>query len=158
MEELAMMIRRVENWPFEGIPGGLAELERVRRDLGRLFTGRSGINGWDSPAGVYPLLNVSHDSENVYVRSEIPGINLDQLDVSVTGRSLTISGERSIPDEDSKVRYHRRERDSGKFRRQLNLPSDVDSERVQAKYQHGILMVVLPKSETAKPKKIAISG
>jgi HSP20 family protein len=153
-----MIIRRLENWPFEGLPGGISEFDRLRRDLGRLFTGRSGVNGWDAPAGVYPLLNVSHDSENIYVRSEIPGVTLDQLDVSVTGRSLTVSGERAIPDEKSNVRYHRREREAGKFRRQLNLPTDVDSDRVQAKYQHGMLMVILPKSEKAKPKKIAISG
>jgi HSP20 family protein len=153
-----MVIRRLENWPFEGLMGGTADLDRIRRDLGRLFGGQTGGNGWEAPAGVFPLLNVSHDSENVYVRSEIPGVILDQLDVSVTGRSLTISGERAIPDEKSSVRYHRREREAGKFRRQFNLPTDVDSDRVQAKYQHGMLMVVLPKSEKAKPKKIAISG
>jgi HSP20 family protein len=152
-----MIIRRLENWPYEGV-SGITELDRIGRELGRLLNGRIGANGWDTPAGVFPLLNVSHDSENVYVRSELPGVILDQLDVSVTGRSLTVSGERAIPDEKSSVRYHRREREAGKFRRQFNLPTDVDSERVQAKYQHGILMVVLPKSEKAKPKKIAISG
>ncbi|MDH3503048.1 MAG: Hsp20/alpha crystallin family protein [Nitrospirota bacterium] len=153
-----MLIRRLENWPFEGLSGGASELDRLRRDLGRLFNGLPRVNGWDTPAGVFPLLNVSQDSENVYVRSEVPGITLDQLDVSVTGRSLTVTGERAIPDEQSNVRYHRKEREAGKFRRQLTLPTDVDNERVQAKYQHGILMVVLPKSEKAKPKKIAISG
>ena len=152
-----MIIRRLENWPYEG-GSRTAELDRIGRELGRLLNGRIGANGWDTPAGVFPLLNVSHDSENVYVRSELPGVILDQLDVSVTGRSFTVLGERAIPDEKSSVRYHRREREAGKFRRQFNLPTDVDSERVQAKYQHGILMVVLPKSEKAKPKKIAISG
>jgi HSP20 family protein len=158
MEGIPMLIQRLEKWPFEGLPGGISELDRLRRDLSRLVNGRSGVNGWDNPAGVYPLLNVSHDSENIYVRSEIPGVSLDQLDVSVTGRSLTVSGERAIPDEKSTVRYHRKEREAGKFRRQLNLPTDVESDRVQAKYQHGMLMVILPKSEKAKPKKIAISG
>jgi len=151
-------MRRVENWPFEGIPGGIAELERLRRDLSRLFNGRAGTDGWESPAGVYPLLNVSQDEDNLYVRSEIPGTVLDQLDVSVTGRSLSISGERAIPDEDANVRFHRKEREAGKFRRQLNLPIDVENDRVQAKYQQGMLMVVLPKAEKAKPKKISISG
>lgn len=153
-----MLIRRLENWPFERLSGGESELDRLRRDLSQLLVGRSGINGLESPAGVFPLLNVSHDHDNVYVRSEIPGVSLEQLDVSVTGRSLTVSGERAIPDEKSQVRYHRREREAGKFRRQLALPTDVDSDRVQAKYQHGMLMVILPKSEKAKPKKISISG
>ena len=153
-----MIIRRFDNWPFDGFSGGVSELDRLRQDLGRLFNGLPRANGWDSPAGVYPLMNVSQDSDNVYVRSEIPGMSLDQLDVSVTGRSLTVTGERAIPDENSNVRYHRKEREAGKIRRQLTLPTDVDNDRVQAKYQHGILMVVLPKSEKAKPKKIAISG
>ncbi len=153
-----MFMQRLENWPFEGFPGGVGEIDQLRRDLNRLLNSRTGSNGGDSPAGVFPLLNVSQDTDHIYVRSEIPGIALDQLDVSVTGRSLTISGERAIPDESEKVRYHRREREAGKFRRQLNLPGDVDNDKVQAKYQHGILMVVLPKSEKAKPKKISISG
>lgn len=153
-----MIIRRLENWPFDGLRGEISEFDQIQRYLGRLFHDRSHTNGRETPAGVYPLLNVSHDSENVYVRSEIPGMTLDQLDVSVTGRSLTVTGERAIPDEDSNVRYHRKEREAGKIRRQLTLPMDVDHERVQAKYQQGILMVVLPKVEKAKPKKIAISG
>lgn len=153
-----MIIRRLGNWPFEGLRGETSEFDQIQRYLGRLFNDRSQANGQETPAGVYPHLNVSHDSENVYVRSEIPGMTLDQLDVSVTGRSLTVTGERAIPDEDSKVRYHRREREAGKIRRQLTLPTDVDNERVQAKYQHGILMVILPKAEKAKPKKIAIAG
>jgi HSP20 family protein len=153
-----MIMRRLDNWPFEGLTGGVSELDRLRRDLSRLFNGGTGVNGWDSPAGVFPLLNVSQDNENVYVRSEIPGITLDQLDVSVTGRSLTVTGERAIPDEDSTVRYHRKEREAGKFRRQFTLPTDVEHDRVQAKYQHGILMIVLPKSANAKARKIAISG
>lgn len=153
-----MIIRRLENGPFEALRGEISEFDQIQRYLGRLFSDRGQANGRETPAGVYPLLNVSHDSENVYVRSEIPGMTLDQLDVSVIGRSLTITGERAIPDEDSNVRYHRKEREAGKIRRQLTLPMDVDHERVQAKYQQGILMVVLPKAEKAKPKKIAISG
>jgi HSP20 family protein len=153
-----MVIRRIENWPFNDFSGGVSELDRLRRDLGHLFNVLPRTNGWESPAGVYPLMNVSQDDENIYVRSEVPGMSLDQLDVSVTGRNLTITGERAIPEEQSNVRYHRREREAGKIRRQLSLPTDVDNERVQAKYQHGILMVILPKAEKAKPKKIAISG
>ena len=87
-----MIIRRLENWPFDGFSGGVSELDRLRRDFGRLLNGGTGDNGWDSPAGVFPLMNVSQDSENVYVRSEIPGMTLDQLDVSVTGRSLSCYG------------------------------------------------------------------
>lgn len=153
-----MQIRRREGWPFEGLTSGFSELDRVRRELDRLLNGRGWEGGLDTSAGVFPLLNVSQDQNNYYIRSEIPGMSLEQLDVSVTGRSLTVSGEREIPNEDERVRYHRREREAGKFRRQLNLPTDVEAEKVQAKYRHGILMIVLPKAESAKPKKIEISG
>lgn len=152
------MIRRIEGWPFEGLTSNFSELARFRRELDRLINGRIREEGIDTSAGVFPLLNVSHDHENFYVRSEIPGMTLAELDVSVTGRSLTVSGERKIPNEDQRVRYHRREREAGKFRRQLNLPTDVVGEKVQANYRHGILMVVLPKAESAKPKKIEISA
>ena len=153
-----MLIRKFERWPFEDFWDGVFALNRIRRDLDSLLQSRETDNGMHSSAGVFPLMNVSEDHENYYVRSEIPGMTLDKLDVSVTGRSLTVGGERKIPSEENTVRYHRREREAGKFRRQLNLPTDVEGERVQAKYRHGILMVVLPKAESAQPRKISISG
>lgn len=152
------MISRIVGWPYEGLAGGFAELEKIRRDLDRWVNGKVGEEGFDMRAGVYPLLNVSQDHDNYYVRSEIPGLSLEDLDLSVTGRSLTLAGERKIAAENKRVRFHRREREGGKFRRQLNLPTEVDGENVQARYRHGILMVVLPKAESSKPKKIQISG
>ena len=154
-----MLIRRVENWPFEHPLNEFTELDRLRRDLGLVLNGRqSRFSGSEPPAGVFPLLHVTHDHDNFYIRSEVPGMTLDKLDVSVTGRTVSISGERTIPSEKDQVRYHRQEREAGKFRRQFNLPSDVDSDQVQAKYRHGMLMIVLPKSESAKPRKITISS
>ena len=153
-----MLIRKLERWPFEDLGDGFLALNRMRRDLDSLLEGRETTNGTRSSAGVFPLMNVSEDPDNYYVRSEIPGMTLEELDVSVTGRSVTVGGERKIPSEEHNVRYHRREREAGKFRRQLNLPTDVEGERVEAKYRHGILMVVLPKAESAKPRKISISG
>lgn len=153
-----MAMQRFEGWPFEGRKGRFSELDRFRWELDRLLNGRAWEEGVDRSAGVFPHLNVSHDEENYYVRSEVPGMSLKDLDVSVTGRSLTVSGERKIPNENQSVRYHRREREAGKFRRQFNLPTDVQAEKVQAKYRQGILMIVLPKAESAKPKKIEINA
>jgi len=153
-----MLIRQVKRWPFENQLNGFSELDRLRRDLSRFLTTPGGQVGLDSPAGVYPFLTVTQDQDNFYIRSEIPGMTMDELDVSVTGRNVTVSGERKIPTEDQQVRYHRREREAGKFRRQFNLPSDVDCDKVEAKYRHGALMVILPKAESAKPRKIAING
>lgn len=85
-------------------------------------------------------------------------MTLDKLDLSVTGRTVSIAGERTIPSEKDRVMYHRQEREAGKFRRQFNLPMDVKSDQVQAKYRHGMLMIVLPKAESGKPRKITING
>ena len=153
-----MLIRQVKRWPFENQLNGFSDLDRLRRDLSQFFTTQGGQVGLDSPAGVYPFLNVTQDQDNFYIRSEVPGMTLDELDVSVTGRNVTVSGERKIPSEDQQVRYHRREREAGKFRRQFNLPTDVESDKVEAKYRHGMLMIVLPKAESAKPRKISING
>jgi len=152
-----MRIHKVGSWPFENYTNGFSEWDRLRKELGQLFDPRQTSMGGDLPAGVFPLLNVTQDHDHFYVRSEIPGMKLDELEVSVTGRTVTIAGERIIPSEDQKVRYHRREREEGKFRRQFNLPTDVESDKVQAKYRQGILMIILPKAESAKPKKIAIN-
>lgn len=153
-----MLIRRVKSWPFEHQLNGFSELDRLRRDLSQVLTTPGAQVGLDSPAGVYPFLNVTEDQDNFYIRSEVPGITMDELDVSVTGRNVTVSGERKIPAEDQRVRYHRREREAGKFRRQFNLSTDIESERVEAKYRHGMLMIILPKAESAKPRKIPINS
>ncbi|MBF0100621.1 MAG: Hsp20/alpha crystallin family protein [Desulfobacterales bacterium] len=107
-------------------------------------------------AGVFPLINVTEDKSNFYVRAELPGIKADELEITVTGESLAISGEREIASEGEHVKYHRRERESGKFSRMFNLPTVIDSNKVDATFANGILTIVLPKAEAAKPKQITV--
>lgn len=154
-----MFIRRFNRWPFEDLESGFFELDRIRRDLNRVLT-EEAERGKDRQvaAGVYPLMNVTEDNDHYYVRSEIPGVTLEELEVAVTSRGLTVAGERTIPLEDSNVKYHRKEREAGKFRRQINFTTEIDTEKVEAKFRHGILMVILPKTESAKPRTIAVSG
>jgi HSP20 family protein len=109
-------------------------------------------------AGVFPLMNVTEDKDNFYVRAELPGLKPDELDISVTGDTLSLSGERQIPVEDENAKYHRREREAGKFSRIITLPSQVDTGKVNARCEDGILTVVLPKAEAAKPKQITIKA
>lgn len=153
-----MIVRRVSDWPFGNSRAVTSQLNSLLRDLNRLLEQPASTAFLDQSAGVYPLINVTQDSDNYYVRSEIPGVKLENLDVSVTGRSLTIAGEKPSEAEDPKVNYHRKERPSGKFRRQFNLPTDVDADNVKAQYRYGVLMLVLPKAESAKPRRVAISG
>jgi HSP20 family protein len=152
-----MIFRRVNTWPAWHWRNQWGEMDRLRRELNALIDGSYGQNATEPSAGVFPLMNVTEDSNNFYIRAELPGIEAKDLNISVTGDSFSISGERKIPEEQSNSKYHRRERESGSFSRILNLPSQVDTNRVEATTSDGILKVILPKSEAAKPKQITVS-
>ena len=81
----------------------------------------------------------------------------EEINISATGRNLTISGERKIASEGENVRYHRREREDGNFNRIIALPSDIQVDKIEASYIDGVLSVKIPKAETAKPKQITVS-
>jgi HSP20 family protein len=121
--------------------------------LGADFPGRF-LRG--STAGVFPMMNMTEDKENFYVRAELPGIAGDALDISVTGDTLTISGERIMPAENENAKYHRREREAGKFSRIVNLPSQINTNKVKADSENGILTIKLPKAEETRPKQITV--
>ena len=99
---------------------------------------------------------VTEDKENYYVRAELPGIKSNELDIQVTAEGISISGERKIPVEGNNVRYHRREREAGKFSRSINLPGEIDVNKVEASMKNGVLKVTIPKSEAAKPRQITV--
>jgi len=152
-----MLTRGLFNYPTAGWRHPFNELERMSRQMDRLtqgLFGRPGL-GW-RPASVFPAVNLTEDEDNYHVRAELPGIKADALDIQTVGRSLTISGERTIASEGESVRYHRREREAGKFSRTIGLPGDIDANKVDAKLANGMLTVTIPKSEAAKPKQITI--
>jgi HSP20 family protein len=151
-----MIIRRIGGWPTWEWRSPLGELERMRREMDRLSEGLTSPLFREPLAGVFPLMNVTEDGDNYYVRAELPGIKADELNISLTGNSLSVAGERTIPAENEKARYHRREREAGKFSRVASLPSQVDTSKVEARCVDGVLTVVLPKPEEAKPKQIAV--
>jgi len=131
------------------------ELNQMRQQLERLF------EGYPSPyqrprAGVFPLINLTEDQNNFYVRAELPGVKADELEIQATGNNLSITGERKIPAVAEDARYHRREREAGTFSRIIGMPADVNSEKVEASLENGILTVVIPKAEAAKPRQIAV--
>lgn len=100
----------------------------------------------------YPPLNLSEDETAYYVRSELPGLPLDALELTLTEKSLVIKGER--PTEQGK--YYRQERPAGFFQRVVGLNVPVDRDGVRASLADGVLTVVLPKSEESRPRKISI--
>jgi HSP20 family protein len=109
-------------------------------------------------AGVFPLINLTEDKDNYYVRAELPGVKGDELDIQVTGKNLAISGERKIAIEEEGAKYHRREREAGRFSRMIELPGEVDADNVEANLENGILSIVVSKAEITKPKQITVKS
>jgi len=112
-----------------------------------------------APSGVpvaYPPVNVWDDQENIYLEAELPGIPLENLEITIAdGNRLTLKGQRKQA-EVGKANWHRLERSFGSFSRTLTLPVLVDSDRVEAHFELGDLRVKLPKSPKAKPRRIEV--
>lgn len=151
-----MFYRRLFNIPTWGFNRPFREIDRLRRQMDELYGALSGGTLPMPSAGVFPLINVTEDKENYYVRAELPGIKSDELDIQVTKDGISISGERKIPVEGNGVKYHRREREAGKFSRLINLPGEVDVNKVEASRENGVLKVIIPKTEVAKPRQITV--
>ncbi len=103
-----------------------------------------------------PAIDIAENNGNIEVRAEIPGVNKDDLKVTVEGDVLSITGERKQESETKDKKYHRIERYYGKFSRTINLPYPVEADKVKATYKDGILTVTLPKPESAKTKEIEV--
>lgn len=152
-----MILRRYFNTPDVRRQDPLEELESFRRRLDQMLQpGTTWPSTYDN-AGVYPAINLNETGDHYIVRAELPGFTTEQLNLNITGNSLTISGERRIADETEEVRYHRRERDAGFFNRVVALPGEVSDEKVAASLKNGVLTVKLAKAEAAKPRRIKIN-
>lgn len=152
-----MMSRSLFNMPFGGWRNPFAEMDRLSRQVDWLagsMLGKRGLQWF--PSRVFPAVNLTEDRENYYVRAELPGMKAEEVDLQVTGRSLSISGERKIQPEDESARYHRRERESGRFSRMIGLPGEIDPDSVKARMTNGVLTVTVGKSAASKPKQITI--
>lgn len=103
-----------------------------------------------------PCLDVAEDKENITVKADLPGVKQSDIDVSVVGDVLNIRGERKQENEVREKKYHRLERFYGSFTRSLTLPGYADASKVSANYKEGILEIVIPKTERAKPRQIKV--
>ena len=131
-----------------------SEMGRVNEELNRLFGRFNGSAKMFPPQG--PAVNVWEDEQNVFAEADLPGMDMKKLNITVTdGNVLTIQGERTIEPPKGAV-WHRQERVFGQFMRQITLPAMIDADKVEAKYENGVLHLTLPKSEAAKPKKIKV--
>jgi HSP20 family protein len=151
-----MIYRTFFNAPPQRFGTPFTELENMRRQMDRLFATYRDRPLGRIDAGVFPSINITEDKDTFYVSAELPGVKSEDLDLNVTANQLTLAGERKIPQEAGDVRYHRREREAGRFSRAVALPGDVDAERVRAKLADGVLTVTVPKAEKTKPKQIMV--
>lgn len=103
----------------------------------------------------YPPVEVVDKGDSIVVTAELPGVNKDEVDLTVLGDTLTIAGEKKLPAEEG-VTYIRHERPHGRFRRLIDMPYSTDQGKISATYKNGILTIRLPKAEEAKPKQITV--
>ena len=130
------------------------EMNRLRQDMNLLFGDLSPSRVATAPS--YPAINVWTDENSALIIAEIPGISQEDIEIHVTGDTLTIRGERKPDELPEDARYHRQERSFGKFNRNIQLPYTVDVDNVVANFKSGILEIVLPRIEAEKPKKITV--
>ncbi len=129
---------------FYDLPGGFQ----------RLFDEFSRPLAISQRRGTYPPLNISEDEGHIYVDVSLPGVEMSEIELSLTEKTLTLKGERKM----EKGSYYRQERPGGFFQRIINLNLPIDREGVKARLVHGVLEVSLPKAEVVTPKSISIES
>jgi HSP20 family protein len=129
------------------------EMDRLQREMDRLFRASSANR---VGSGGYPSMNIWSNEDSAMITTELPDINLDDVDISVVGDTLTLSGRRMPEELPEGARYHRQERGYGKFARSIKLPYTVDGDKVEATYNRGVLSITLPRAESDKPRKIQV--
>lgn len=143
------MFRQPFNW---------RELDQMRRDMDRLFSD-SFPRVRRMRASGFPAINVwTNDDEGAVLTTELPGIDPDDVSISVTGDTLTINGCCKPVEAPESAQYHRRERSRGDFSRTVQLPYTIDPNKVEARVDMGILTVVLPRAEAEKPRQISVKS
>ena len=152
-----MIIRKMFATPAFRWKSPFDELEEMRGRMARLARTLGDDPAFQRSAGVFPLINLTEDRDSYRVRAELPGIKAEDLELSITDNHLAISGERKIAEAGESSKWHRREREAGKFSRMIELPDRVDGEKVTAGMADGVLCIMLPKAASAKPRQIKIS-
>jgi HSP20 family protein len=119
--------------------------------MNRAFNEPAGLRPW------VPAVDIAETENDLVLTADIPGLKLEDIDIRLENGTLTISGERKFEGDEKHGAWHRVERSYGSFQRAFSLPDSVDIDKVEASYQNGVLQVVLPKKEMAKPKQIKVS-
>ena len=135
-----------------------SQLANLQDEVSRRYEGGQNplAEGEDLGARFTPPMDISEDTEKYTVRAELPGLKPEDISIDLTGRTLTIKGEKKQESETRDENYHRIERSYGTFIRRVEMPQGVDAERVTADYDKGVLSVTVAKAEALKPRQIEI--
>jgi HSP20 family protein len=136
------------------------DLLSLQDEMNRVFNraaGRSTDTSSQAARAWAPALDIAERKDAYLVTVELPGVNPDDINITLENNLLTIQGERRQASESAGQQFHRIERAYGSFRRSVSLPSTVQADAIQASHDNGLLRLVVPKAEEAKPKKIAIT-
>jgi HSP20 family protein len=133
-------------------------MERLHRDMNRLFYDNFAQAGGRVGPTNYPVMNVWSNEDGAVVTAELPGVDAENIDISVVGDTLTLSGNRQADDLNESEKFHRRERGFGQFSRSFQLPFRVEIDDIEATFEKGVLHISLPRSEADKPKKISVNS
>ncbi len=137
------------------LPSAFDTLLRLQQALDASRTS-SWLDAGLSGGGAYPPINVFRKGDDFALIAEVPGVKKDDIEVQVKGRTVRISGGKSV-DYPKEAAVHRRERLAGRFDRAVSLPIEIDPERVQAECRDGVLAVLLTRAERDKPRTIKVS-
>jgi HSP20 family protein len=127
-----------------------------QREVGRLFESLEPVQHWRVPRGVPPI-NLYDSGEQYILTAQLPGVGPDEVDLSITGETLTIRGDRKRAEGIAEESYRRQERQFGRWTRTVTLPDRVNITNVSASFANGVLTVTLPKAEDAKPRQISVT-
>jgi HSP20 family protein len=155
------MMLRTQWYPFEDLRS--AQDERTQNQIDRLFAHALGLHGqWQSATGAStpawaPALDIAERKDAYLVTVDLPGVKLDDLETTLEDGLLTIQGERHFTNDASDQNFHRVERRYGTFRRSITLPAHVMADEIEASIEDGVLQILVPKAEEAKPKRIQVN-
>jgi HSP20 family protein len=139
----------------------IRDFHAIQNRFDRIFgeaVSRQASVGEDEPlrSSWLPAVDVHENETAITLRTELPGLSLDDVELTIDKGRLTIQGEKRLEKEDTDGDYRRIEASYGSFYRSFPLPDSVDQEAVEARFENGVLYIVLPKTEEAKPKRIAV--
>ena len=132
------------------------EIGQLQNEMGRMLAGARAYSGFDQRE--FPPVNLYVNDHDLLLTLEIPGIDPAQVDVTVTGDTVSLRGERPAEVAQPGQSFHRRERPVGKFLREVRLPFEVDPSKTEAAYERGVLTVRMTRPESVKPRKVAVKS